>query len=579
MNKLNNHLFFISILLLLFFTFSFLYKSDSSFDQDLGRHLKLGEIISKTSVVPKTNLFSYTYPNFPFINHHYLFEVFVYQWSQIFNLESLLIIKILVILISISLTFLIIDRKYAIFLLPIGYIFLHVLRERTDLRPEIFSFLFTALTLFILEKFYIDKKSKLIFFLPIIQLLWINIHIYFFVGIILQIIYLSNFLLEKKFRASKTLLIAFILSILFSLLNPNSINALIYPFTVFSNYGYTIAENQNMFLLENIGFVDSNFLFVKLSIFIILISFILSLLRNTFSIKNNSICAFGLILAMINIRSFPYLVFLSLPFVLKNLNFENLSKKLIFIIILTGILIIFESFSYLSGDYYKKLDKSETPGLSLMENGKNAMDFVISKDLPTPIYNNFDIGSYILYWGFPKYKVFVDGRPEAYPVNFFTNKYIPSQSDFNNFKKLEEEYKFKTIIFSITDQTPWGVNFLDSIVKDGSWNTVYIDDFIIILVKKDLSIEMKLPLINLNSLNPNSYNFQNHVSYLRIAYFLLRVGNLESSKLFVKKALEIYPDSRIANSMFVYFISNSNNPYDKLDLPIYLKKAEKNILW
>src|SRR3990167_2163720 len=55
-------------ILLLFFVFSFLFRTDYSFDQDLGRHLKLGEIIIKTGNVPRINLFSYTNPDFPFIN-------------------------------------------------------------------------------------------------------------------------------------------------------------------------------------------------------------------------------------------------------------------------------------------------------------------------------------------------------------------------------------------------------------------------------------------------------------------------------------------------------------------------------
>jgi hypothetical protein len=79
--------------LLLAFAISFLWKSDLSLDQDLGRHLKLGEIIWQTKSIPKTNLFSYVTPDNPFINHHWLFEVLAYLWNGILGLESLLILK------------------------------------------------------------------------------------------------------------------------------------------------------------------------------------------------------------------------------------------------------------------------------------------------------------------------------------------------------------------------------------------------------------------------------------------------------------------------------------------------------
>src|ERR1700733_10526888 len=87
-------------ILLLFFAFSFLYRSDLAFGQDLGMHLKLGEIIWQTQIVPKINLVSYTNPTFPFINHHWLFEVLVYLGSISIGLQSLLVIKIFLLLLS-----------------------------------------------------------------------------------------------------------------------------------------------------------------------------------------------------------------------------------------------------------------------------------------------------------------------------------------------------------------------------------------------------------------------------------------------------------------------------------------------
>ena len=209
-------------ILLLFFVFSFLFKTDLSFDQDLGRHIELGEIISKTLQIPKTNLFSYTNPDFPFINTHWLFEVITYWFSQTIGLQPFLILKVIIFLISV---WLIIKDIKSPLLLPIGFIFLHVLRERLELRPEIFSFLFTALTYYILE-----KKQKLIWILPIIQLLWINTHIYFFIGLFLQIVFLIYY-------RKKILVLIFITSILVSLINPNGLTGFLYPLEVTKNYG------------------------------------------------------------------------------------------------------------------------------------------------------------------------------------------------------------------------------------------------------------------------------------------------------------------------------------------------------
>lgn len=490
--------------LLLFFVFSFLFRSDFSFDQDLGRHIKLGEIIVQTRFVPTINLFSYTNPDFPFINTHWLFEVIAYFFNQTIGITWFLYLKIIIILFAVWLTI----RQKSYLLLPVSFIFLHVLRERLDLRPEIFSFLFTALTLYLL------KNRRILFILPIIQLVWINTHIYFFVGLVLQAIFLISF---KK----KIFLIILTLSLAASLINPNGLNGVLYPLNVTGNYGYTIVENQTMFLLESINFTDKNFLFVKIIFAIIALSLFIGYKRKTLNLLNLLLIGFGSGLALLNVRGFPYLIFICLPPVLENLG-QFKSRILLYICI---FLLIIESFLYLKGDYYKYTNSPNEVKLILPESGKKAMDFVLANNLSGPIYNNFDIGSYIIYRGYPKLRVFVDGRPEAYPKEFFQNIYIPAKY---------ENFDFKTIIFSHTDQTPWGKAFLNSISKDKNWNLVFLDDSMVVYSKTGVPID-------LNKLNPNFYQYGNHVSYLKIANFLLNTGYISQANEFYLKAQSLFP--------------------------------------
>lgn len=543
MNKFKKILLPFTCILLLFFAFSIFFRSDASFDQDLGRHIKLGEIAVKSLSSPNTNLFSYTYPDFPFINHHFLFGVILYIYELFFPLQSFLYIKILIILISVFLTLSLFKKTNYILFLPLGYLFLHVLRERTDLRPEIFSFLFTALTLCILERYSNFQKSKSIYFLPLIQLLWINLHIYFFLGLLIQLIYLFSFYLQKERIAFKVILKVFALSFAACFINPNGINGVLYPLMIFNNYGYPIAENQSMFVLETMGFTDFNFLFVKAGSLVVILSLIVSFLRKPLVPKDILIPLLGLLISLINIRSFPYLFYLSFPFLFRSLNLSNLNKKSLSLIVLTAIILIVESIGYLNGNYYKDRELPVSSGLVLEEDGKKALDFVTSYNLPQPIYNNFDIGSYIAYQGYPKYRVFVDGRPEAYPADFFENVYLPSQKDYSKFKNLEKIYNFQTVIFSITDQTPWGQNFLKNITSDPDYATVYLDDFMIVLIKRNL-----LKNLNIAEIDLKSFDFisDNYFSYLRISYFLYNLGYKEEAKIFAQKSLELYPESKKA---------------------------------
>lgn len=544
--------------LLLFFVFSYLFRTDLSFDQDLGRHIKLGEIITQTFQVPKTNLFSYTNPDFPFINTHWLFEVWAFLGNKLFGVEGLLLGKVIIFLVSVWLILKTVPKEKSVLLLPISFIFLHVLRERLELRPEIFSFLLASIELFILDRF-LKAKSRWIFCLPLIQLIWINTHIYFFVGFILQaifIIYTGYQATRSKHQTGRLKLLGliFVLSAFLSLLNPNGVAGLLYPLTVNNNYGYTIVENQTMFFLESISFRDPNFLFVKISLVITFLGLFVAFLRRHFELKNILLALSGVALALLNVRSFPYLVFLSLPATLQNFGAIKSNKLTKLLTIFTIVLLILESYFYLNGDYYKYTDSQHQVGLKSTESVKGAMDFVLKNDLPGPIFNNFDIGSYILYRGYPKYRVFVDGRPEGYPKTFLQEVYIGSQYDYAKFKNLEEKYSFKTIIFSHTDQTPWGKNFLQNVVKDPDWKTVYVDDFVIVLIRKDTGNQPET--IDLSKLSPDTFKFTNSISYIRLGIFLLGNGYTEAGKQFILEARSIFPEDPVVNQIMGNNITN-----------------------
>lgn len=534
-------------LLLLFFAFSIFFRTDFSFDQDLGRHIKNGEVALQNFSIPKVNLYSYTNPDFQFVNTHWGFGVIAYLFYSVNALQLLLMLKVAILLISLWIILSI--PKPSLLLLPIGFIFLHVLRERTELRPEIFSFLFTALTYWILEKFTVRTSTRTIYFLPVIQLLWVNIHIYFFVGLVLQVIYLFQ-IGWTHLRSNpggwrlKQLAIIFSLSLLMSILNPNGINGLLYPLYVNQNYGYTIVENQNIFFLEQLGFANRNFLFAKLAAVIIFISIIYSLFKKSFNLKNSLIALFGLILAFLHVRSLPFLVFLSLPAVMVNFSSIKVfwwNKGLTYI---AGTLLVLEAFFYLNGWYYKSTDSQYQPRLEIVQSGKGALDFFIQNDLNGPIYNNFDIGGYTIFKLFPKERVFVDNRPEAFPAEFFQTVYIPTQYDFQKFKVLDKQYQFKTIIFSHTDQTPWAKAFLSNVIKDPDWKTVYIDDFMIVLVKSNSTLQA----VDLSKLHPNQYNFENHLSDLKLGIFLLN-NNFPNGSEFLQTAYKKNPGSSSLNSM------------------------------
>src|SRR5436190_23282855 len=103
----------VSLFTLLFILF---FHPITAITQDLGRHIKTGEIILQTHTVPKTNLFSYTYPDYPFINTHWLSEVVFYVVSQVVGFQGLLVFTTMIVLAAFAIIF---YTAYRSFLPPI----------------------------------------------------------------------------------------------------------------------------------------------------------------------------------------------------------------------------------------------------------------------------------------------------------------------------------------------------------------------------------------------------------------------------------------------------------------------------
>jgi hypothetical protein len=490
---------------LISFAFFFLYFISvffhklTSFSQDLGRHLKFGQIILKNLSVPKTNLFSYTWPDFPFINHHWLPEVIFYQTVDLFNLKALILLKLCFFLAAFFLLFFYALKKFGLFLsLLAGFISLLLFSQRTEVRPEIFSYTFFSFYLILL-----DSKNffaKYYWVLPIIQIVWVNSHIYFFLGPILLFFKISDQIFKKQGQVKKTVL-AFMGILLACFVNPGFAKGALYPLFVFKNYGYQIVENQSFFYMSRyIGKIfDPLFLLV---LFIVFISFILTFKKQSLydflSFGFFSIFGFA---AIRNIPIFALAVFLPLTrniSWLKKKQFKklplNLKINLKFLIYFLFIpVLVYLSLLRISNQLYLKHLSFKRFGFGSIEPNKKGVDFILNNNLEPPIFNNFDIGSYLIYRLYPDYKVFVDGRPEAYPASFFKDTYIPMQMDNAVWQTVDKEYNFNLIFFSHTDITPWATTFLPTIINNPNWRLVYLDDFSIIFLK---NIQPNQELIN-----------------------------------------------------------------------------------
>ena len=273
-----------------------------------------------------------------------------------------------------------------------------------------------------------------------------------------------------------------------TLINPNFIRGALAPFSILREYGYRIVENQSIFFLSNLGIFLSDITIFQISLVILAISILVALSRKAkgLTLEILILITFS-ILGIKMIRNFGlYSLALipSLALVLKSTAiFENLKQKAVLkAVAVTSALILIGLAG--TGHYWSLRQANKNFGLTIPIGAGAGVVFLENNQIEGNVFNNFDVGSFLIWKRYPEHKVFVDGRPEAYSVNFFEKIYKPMQEDPKIWDKLSEEYDINYIFFAHTDITPWAQKFLIDISKNKNWPLVYLDNSVAIFLKK-----------------------------------------------------------------------------------------------
>jgi hypothetical protein len=470
---------------------------------DIGRHLRNGEFILKGQLeVLKTNFYSYTEPNFPFLNHHWGSGVIFYLVWKVFGFVGLSLFYLLLSLVVFYLFFVISEQESSFFWASlVSLLLIPLMAARREIRPEIFTYLFTALFFFLLFNWKKEQiKQHWLYLLPVLQIIWVNTHIFFFFGPILiglfwleQIVsFLFNKTLnnkEKRKEKIKILGVVLLITTLVTFINPFGLRIILYPLNMLNNYGYQIVENKSVWFLENWGFRDPNLRLFEISLVVLWSSFIIVWLRNkkNFSFFYLSLAVLFSFLGWLAIRNFTMFAFFALPIICFNLNKgltkEEQEKLKSGFALLTLAFFVF--LLNLATQYQRLPFQSSRFGFGLMKGVNGSANFFQQNKLKGPIFNNYDIGGYLIFHLFPQERVFTDNRPEAYSVSHFQEQYIPAQQDQKVWQQLNQQHNFNTIFFYYRDYTPWSQEFLINKVNDPQWVPIYADPYAIIFVKRN----------------------------------------------------------------------------------------------
>lgn len=452
---------------------------------DLGRHIKNGEMLSENPAVLSTNFYSYTHSDFHVLNHHWASGVLFYFAWKIGGFAGVQLFFIALLLAALA-TFLLAARWSGARWGFIGFaalLAIPLLAERTEIRPEVFSYFFAGLFFLILAR---RSYTKALWLLPLIEIAWVNTHIYFLLGPLLIGAFLVESLLRKNRERVVRLLSVFGATIVATLANPFGWRALAETFSIFEHYGYRLAENQSVWFLKSLGMGGPNFWFFQFALALLALSFLWLFFKHRSAFRPAHffvVCGIGT-LAVLAERNMAFFGFFLIPLLSNNLHsicgerarnvcIEHAAawSAAVFLLVAT-VFSLPRSFPYW-----------RTFGVGLENGNSAAANFLREQNIRGPYFNNYDIGGYLIFHLFPRERVFVDNRPEAYPAAFFQEEYIPMQENEQKWGEALARYKFNAIVFSHRDATPWGQTFLRARVEDPLWKQAFIDERIIIFTR------------------------------------------------------------------------------------------------
>ncbi|OGG08313.1 hypothetical protein A3D05_02830 [Candidatus Gottesmanbacteria bacterium RIFCSPHIGHO2_02_FULL_40_24] len=444
-------------------------------DTDLGWHLRYGEFFFKTGKIVRENIFSLEMPGYKWVNSSWLTDLITYP---VYNTGSFLGLSILG-AITVVLTFYIFSKVLKLsfwekaFIFPVLY-FLEYPLIKISFRGQLISLLFTAIIIYLLSQ-YRRGKTKTVFFLVPLFLLWANLHGGFLLGLIICLMYftirqIKNFTAKKGF-ADKNLAAAIFISIPATLINPWGIG-------IYSEIIRHFGNPYQKYIVEWIPlspFSDLWWVLIFWGIFIIInVSLIVD--REKFSHVSEWVFITVIMYFLSHwMRRYAWTMYpVSLPvagFLFKDIKPDRRKSVLRFLPYLIFIIIYFAAVKiHIPGQKLTKMNWSRFCN-EFIKCSPESAEFLLNNKPPGKFLSFYNWGGYLI-WNYPEIVPSVDGR-----MHLWQDK--TGYSAFSKYYLLEQDIRnidnsdYDTVYIS-TEKPLY--RRLTTLSDRGQWTRVYEDE-------------------------------------------------------------------------------------------------------
>lgn len=404
----------------------FLACTSKNYDYDLYARLIVGEHFFANGTLSFHDFLSYT-PTHIWYDHEYGASLFYYALFAIAGPFGLVLSQALLMFLTafwITKTQELESKFYPpTFLFSAGFLLMFFHLNPSIVRCHLFSFMFFALLLYILERVRI-QNSKLIYAIPFLIILWNNIHGGVVAGLGIIFIYMLGEFFRKK--SWKKYLIVLVISVPLLAINPWGIDYLNFLISANTKTRTYVTEWWHVFALRHIGYYYS--------------AFIASVLTTVLAVKKKyfNLTKF-LVLLTTTILGTVHVKLLSLPLIAAASFYYSDIMKLVDIklikslnkaaCILCGIALLFIPFTH---PLTAKVDPSKFPVAEV--------EFLKINNIEGNVITAFGLGSYVAYKNYPKNLIYFDGRYEECYYDEEFNKLCEYEIAGENWAEVMTDY-------------------------------------------------------------------------------------------------------------------------------------------
>jgi hypothetical protein len=394
-------------------------------DPDLWWHLKMGQVMWTTHVIPAFDLFSYTAHKQAIVPQEWLAEISIYAaylWGGYSGLMLWLCVFIAAFLCAAYLLCSLYSGNSKVaFIGAITVWFFGGIA--LTIRPQLIAYL-----LLVVELIFIhlgrSRNPRWFLFLPPLFAGWINCHGSFMLGIVVAGVYLfSSFfsfelgsLVAESWnqRSRRMFLLSMILSAGALLLNPAGIHQILYPFDTMFNQHLLMANVEEWAPLKMS--TPSGIALLA----ILLCCFLLPLIRQTVLFWHELLLlALGTWLAVSHVRLLAAFGILAAPVLVRQLSGHWEGYKLELDRIWPNALFIASSLTVAVAAFP---NASNLEAQVEEQSPVKAVRFLEANHISGPMLNEYSFGGYLI-WAAPEYPVMIDGRTDLYEWSGFLGEF------------------------------------------------------------------------------------------------------------------------------------------------------------